>query len=1153
MQNAILTLGKISWGRRLMLASAALGLLLVFGFTQTASAQNSVTTPCSITQLCLDNNYFVTGDYVVGGDVFDGTFVNGLAMGKITIPDPKQPNSTSVPAGADIVAAFLYWETVETTSGVPITGRVASFNGYTIDGGSPLGNPTAPSSWSTGGCSGGNGNGAKTMHMYRADVRPFLPVDANGRVLGNGSFSVGLQDSGSNGNGVPISLGATLVIIYRVQSPLVPLNSIVLYDGAVAPNNTSSTFTQPIVGFYQAAASPMAKITHIAGNGQPNKGESVSLNGVTLPNLYPNISTIAAFPGIYNGSWDNPTWTGDNSSINTALVAGDTQTTSVAPTPTNGNCANWGAIVFSTTVPDPNRDALLPVWKTNQGYTDAKLGQPVALPGADKTGQFQDIFFEVDYLCNLATCDPNASGYLHSHLPKQQALDMVGDAFAAKNVHAHFDVGSNYQKNGVVNCSTTSNACPDPYIIPAGTGGNAIPESAVVCKDGTTTTLCQFPGQVAVGWKGGFLFVKDNPCALNGQAVLCTTSGALPLGSFQFGRKDSYHYVLFGHALGEPRSFWTAFGTTLNDPTVASLVSIVNSGTTATVTVQTPQGLVKPGDCSATNVPPACTDANGGRVTISEAIRQPALNGTYLFTNASSNPDPNNPSVTDTTFNITTSGLPTGTTTYNFSNEPRLAVEYGGPTSTSGHSDVGGADTAVTFGLWPADDINSPVTCQPDPSITLQANQSYCTNQVGTITAEAGTLLHEGGHTLFLTHGGTFFAGNNNALPGQQTNSPLGFPGYGLNCNPAFLSSMNYLFQIRGFPDGILGDPTHPLIDYSGQTLPNLSESALNEGSGIGFDMFTSAAAPHLTRWYAPSSPFQVQIGQFATAHCDGTPILDGAKMFRVSGSPFTEPNAPSGSGPIDWNLDGNTTDTGLAQDLNFNDNSFNIPSSNVDLPFPGFNDWINTDLRQIDSRANPFGLSAGGNTGSLSGFGGGNTGSLSGFGGGNTGSLSGFGGGTINDLSGLGGGTTANLSGFGGGTTGSLSGFGGGTIQSLSGLGGGPNDQDVETACSTADPPFGLTATPGTKSVILNWKAPGGPCQVRQYDIWRATSPSTNFTDIQTLPRVKVGKTTTAPLTTFTDTNVKNNTTYVYFVTDTDVQGATSGTSNIVPILVKF
>ena len=77
----------------------------------------------------------------------------------------------------------------------------------------------------------------------------------------------------------------------------------------------------------------------------------------------------------------------------------------------------------------------------------------------------------------------------------------------------------------------------------------------------------------------------------------------------------------------------------------------------------------------------------------------------------------------------------------------------------------------------------------------------YCDDQVGTLNVQIGTLMHELGHTLTLTHGGTFF--NSNDFPNV--------PSYELNCKPNFLSVMNYLFQIRGFVDGV--------FDYSGQTL----------------------------------------------------------------------------------------------------------------------------------------------------------------------------------------------------------------------------------------------------------------------------------------------------------------------------------------------
>jgi len=49
-------------------------------------------------------NYFVTGDYKVAGVGLRGKGgADGFATGTLTM--------SGVPAGADIVAAFLYWET----------------------------------------------------------------------------------------------------------------------------------------------------------------------------------------------------------------------------------------------------------------------------------------------------------------------------------------------------------------------------------------------------------------------------------------------------------------------------------------------------------------------------------------------------------------------------------------------------------------------------------------------------------------------------------------------------------------------------------------------------------------------------------------------------------------------------------------------------------------------------------------------------------------------------------------------------------------------------------------------------------------------------------------------------------------------------------
>src|SRR6266571_2662789 len=1156
MQTTIPTLGTISWGRRLMLATAALGLLLVLGFAQPALAQ---TAPAQTTSpLNLFNNYFITGDYVVGGVGLRGAGDStGIAHGTISIPDSVQAQATGVPspgvpAGANIVAAFLYWETVEKNMQA-FAGKNGFFNGQPITG-VVLGNNTAPPGWSSGGCTGSSGgNSTTTLRGYRADVRPLLPVDANGNIqtpnaVTPGSYQVGLADSGSNGGGTPLTLGATLVILWRVLNPAVPgapftpshpLTAIGIYEGAFAPSNqTNPEMSLMMQGFYQPDGIHKAKMTHIVGDGQSNKSESVTFQSQTLlpPPTYPNFPNVA-FPGVYNssgqlfnGSWDTVTWDV------TALVKGgvtvfDTsETTTVVAAQSGGGCVDWGAVIFSTTVQDTDNDELLDVWETSQGYQDAISGQWVTLPGADPN--VKDIFVEVDYLCNfnnnLNNCDPNASGYLHSHLPKRQALDNVGNAFknapvdcqgtppGCKGVNVHFDLGVN---------SSGQNIYPgDAYVISypvppppqgvatfPGAGGNAIPESATVCKDASSPTLCQFPGTSAVGWKGGFLFVKDNPTL-----TLPNTTTALSLGNFQPGRRNSYHYMLFGHDLGAPRSIWSTFGANLQIASLTQLISIVNTGTTAKVTIQTPSGLLKPGDCPNPLIPACSSDLNLDRVTVEGAAGQPALNGTYAFASA---PTPG-PGPNQTTFTITTANVADGTYVYNASScpagqippcasEPRLAVEYGGPTSSSGQSDFpGGADSSVMFGGWPADD--SP-NCQADPSQSLTAQKpTYCNNQLGSVQEQGGTIMHELGHTLTLAHGGTYY---------DDLKNPS-VPTYEFNCKSNLLTVMSYLFQARGFPDPVLlPDGTHP-IDYSGQTvqpmpLQPLDEKQLNELTGIGLGVDSqgnSAPARHLTRWYAPLNALDTQLGRFARLHCDGTPTgPNETPAVLVDGSTTTEPGGFPTSGPIDWNnnlIVPDQTEPVAPQDVNFN-------GAVSDAPFRGFNDWSNVDLLQVSSREGALGLSSGG-------------------------------------------GLPPQLGGGGGGLPPQLGGGGGGLPPQLGG-GGGTPEQDQDMACSTADPPTGLSAINSNKTVVLKWTAPGGPCQVRRYDVQRAqgnfptlacalTTPARcTFTDIT--PK---GINGTPPVTTFIDTSkLQNNTFYTYFVTETNAQGATSRASDPFPILV--
>src|SRR6516164_10145608 len=188
---------------RLLKSTLVLGLLM-FCSGQPGSAQTPL-------PLSLNNNYMVTGDYVVGGwNKTSSTTINGTLMskGSISIPDATAyasnvaPQQEQVPTGADIVAAFLYWQTVENS------GSHAGQNGYFRDfpiTGSILGNPNAPVSWSSGGCAGSS-QGSKTIVTYRAEVSSYIPVDANGNVVPNTSYQVNLPDTGKTSQ-APFALG----------------------------------------------------------------------------------------------------------------------------------------------------------------------------------------------------------------------------------------------------------------------------------------------------------------------------------------------------------------------------------------------------------------------------------------------------------------------------------------------------------------------------------------------------------------------------------------------------------------------------------------------------------------------------------------------------------------------------------------------------------------------------------------------------------------------------------------------------------------------------------------------------------------------------------------------------------------------------------
>jgi hypothetical protein len=260
--------------------------------------------------LSLFKTYFVTGDYAVAG-----VGVRGRGTGAI--------NMAGVPADADVLGAYLYWETLG-------DGRSGTFRGNAIVG-TALGTAGSPC-WPQ-----------PTITVYRADVLRFLPVDANGRFIANGSHVVTFPDSGDFST-APSTEGASLVVIY--SDPGLAFRSVVIYDGAFTVNGTQPQFNLTVRGFGQSSsANPQSKMTHIVGDGQTGPGFSdrLLINGVIVGD--PN----DAFKGAQGPLWDNLT-------IDTSGLVGTNSsqiTTAVDNTPfiqQGFDCLTWGAVVFSTTV-----------------------------------------------------------------------------------------------------------------------------------------------------------------------------------------------------------------------------------------------------------------------------------------------------------------------------------------------------------------------------------------------------------------------------------------------------------------------------------------------------------------------------------------------------------------------------------------------------------------------------------------------------------------------------------------------------------------------------------------------------------------------------------------------------------------------------------
>ncbi len=500
----------------------------------------AVRTSAQADALTFFKNYFITGDYVVGGVGLRGLGVNGIATGAIGI--------SGVPPGADVQAAYLYWQVVSTDTLGPDSGSM----GVTFRG-SPLATPAGPVGkvlgafgsapcWSSGGGTGSSG-GSKRTYTYRADVLRYFDVEADGKVSVNGTHAVQVPDTGGSGNATPIALGASLVVVYRAPDSAAPLSAIVIYDGSYTVDNSSRTMSQTVKGFYQPALSnPNARITYIVGSGQANKNENLLLDGSLL--------AVSPFGGTSGESWDNRTFAIDPGADGSLTTVVDTNGVGGA------DCLTFGAIVFKTAVQDADGDGLLDVWEesTVEAPVIDPNGQalpPLGAMGADKG--VDDVFVEVGYFkTDAVTSYGGVDKPAHSHLPTHDALKLVGDAFAKEDIKVHFDVGETYPRGDA-----------DRYIVPRGLarGGEAIDEmTSTLCTSSGAPWDCQFtayPG--TVGWKTGFRYLRDEvlsgePAPEAGADDPCDAPGSSCTRRFDRNRKDIFRFALFAHALGLPKS-----------------------------------------------------------------------------------------------------------------------------------------------------------------------------------------------------------------------------------------------------------------------------------------------------------------------------------------------------------------------------------------------------------------------------------------------------------------------------------------------------------------------------------------------------------------------------------------------------------------------
>ena len=569
----------------------ALGLPVLFAQTGGQAAQATDALPYS-------TGYLVTGDYAVGSVDFVSTKESDDEnrrrdeSSREKDEDRSQRTRTipmrGVPANADILAAFLYWETIAPSSQTP--SEIADSVQFRDQ---PIKSVRVKSmrqllTGDTGQCfASGSGSPRLTATMFRADVLRLLPRQKDKNGTSTGKLLVNDTDLRSNnlaphtvtlpergkGKVVPDSAGASLVVVYRDAA--LPLRKIVLYDGMhiAAPLEVT---TQTIRGFYQSDTSKKAKITHIVGSGTSNPTEVLWFNNSRVAkNPFPGSSKSS------DRSWGHVTV--DVSSLMKLAtmdpVYGETVTSKVTyGKDTPYECPTWAATIFSTTILDADHDGIPD--RLEQAGGPLKDPNDVELPKLYEMGarsNKKNILIEVNALRTTdaetygSDAAPYDSGFgtdgvagtpddkpivksvvapPHNHMPPSQVLMDVAEAFknapvknldGTSGIKALFDVGDPATYHALGLDYRAPVGAGDEYLVPKtlATGGELDLETACNLAD----PACHFPAYPGtIGW--GFSLQKH----------MLGTDLDPDRPRFDKNRNGLFHYILYAHSRGVPKS-----------------------------------------------------------------------------------------------------------------------------------------------------------------------------------------------------------------------------------------------------------------------------------------------------------------------------------------------------------------------------------------------------------------------------------------------------------------------------------------------------------------------------------------------------------------------------------------------------------------------